>query len=254
MLRAARKALARKGTCKDTAAAIEARAKRKASSEATEKTKKVKAKPGLPQWPGCVIVGLGNPDAKYSKTRHNAGFMVLDEYARRHNLTWDKVKTTRGLSCSFEAYNRSVHLLKPMTYMNLSGESLSKYLRHIRKSVGPGYQVTPANVLVVHDFLDQPFGQLKLKTSGSAGGHNGLRNIQLKLSSSSYHRLRVGIGRPDSDTARFVLQPFSGTHRALLPDVIDNACKAIDLYLHASTVALAMNEINQRSGNYQIEI
>jgi PTH1 family peptidyl-tRNA hydrolase len=137
--------------------------------------------------------------------------------------------------------------------MNLSGESLSKYLRHIRKLAGPSYSVGPENVLIVHDFLDQPFGQLKLKTSGSAGGHNGLKNVQLKLSSSNYHRLRVGIGRPDSDVARFVLQPFSGTHRAQLPSVINNACNAIDLYLQTANVAKVMNEVNLKSGTYQLE-
>ena len=225
------------------------------SAPSTKKAKTATGKKddGLLPWPGCIVVGLGNPDAKYSRTRHNVGFMVSDEFAKRHSLTWGTVKTTRGLSCSFELHNRPVHLLKPTTYMNLSGESLSKYLRHIRKLAGPSYRVGPDNVLIVHDFLDQPFGQLKLKTSGSAGGHNGLKNIQLKLSSSDYHRLRVGIGRPDSDVARFVLQPFSGTHRAQLPSVINNSCNALELYFQTPSVANVMNEINQKSGTYQVE-
>jgi PTH1 family peptidyl-tRNA hydrolase len=204
------------------------------------------------QWAGTVLMGLGNPEAQYARTRHNVGCMVVDALAERWYLRWERGKGTGCL-----AFHRDeVHVLRPLTNMNLNGDSLGGYLRQLRKEVAPAL-IYSENILVVHDDLDQPYGRVRLRLAGSSGGHNGLKSIQKKLASTNYHRLKLGIGRPEarSDVAAHVLSPFTGTERAALPTFLQLACDAVECYLaHQGNVGEAMKLINTKGGPFQQQI
>ncbi len=135
-----------------------------------------------------LIVGLGNPGADYVDTRHNAGFWFVDELARDKLVVFRNEKRFNGDLCKFSEGGKDVFLLKPMTFMNRSGQPLSAVARY--------YKITPAQILVVHDELDLPPGTNKLKFGGGHGGHNGLRDIINHLGSRDFFRLRIGIGHP----------------------------------------------------------
>lgn len=186
-----------------------------------------------------LIVGLGNPGAEYAQTRHNVGFMVADRLGERCRADWrDKFQ---GSFCLVELAGERVALLKPKTYMNESGRSVGAALGF--------YKLDPAQVLVVHDDLDLPFGALRLKQGGGDAGHRGLRSIAAYLSSSDFVRLRIGIGRPPpdfrGDAADFVLRGFPPAERADLDDVVHRAADAVTQVL-ARGLAAAMNATNQR--------
>lgn len=165
-----------------------------------------------------LIVGLGNPGAAYAQTRHNIGFMVIDELCRRH--------TVHGVSKSSfdgELFKMGGHfLLKPMTYMNLSGKSIL--------AVKNFYKID--DVIVVHDDLDLPFGALRFKTGGGHGGHNGLKSTDSAIS-PNYIRVRMGIGKPQhkSQVADYVLHPFSSQEEAQLKEWISKTADAVELLL-----------------------
>ena len=165
-----------------------------------------------------LIVGLGNPGTDYRTTRHNIGFMVIDELVRRHNAS--KLSSS---SFSGELYKFKNHfLLKPLTYMNLSGESVIK--------VKQFYKVE--DVVVIHDDLDLPFGALRFKKGGGNGGHNGLKSIDLKIS-REYIRIRMGIGKPEhkGEVASYVLSPFSQNEKKCLNEWIEKCCDALEFLL-----------------------
>lgn len=144
-----------------------------------------------------LIVGLGNPGERYRTTRHNLGFLALDLYARENQLTWSEESRWRGALTRRD----SVWLLKPLTFMNLSGESVAAFARF--------HRVQPAEMLVVFDDLALPVGRLRLRGQGSDGGHNGLASIIRHLGTTAIPRLRLGIGRPPPglDPAAYVLAP-----------------------------------------------
>ncbi len=135
-----------------------------------------------------LIVGLGNPGKDYERTRHNAGFWWVDAIADRKHATWKKETRFSGWTTRVEEGGRDFHLLKPSTYMNESGRSVSALARFFR--------IEPAGLLVVHDELDLPPGVVKLKRGGGTGGHNGLTDIADALDTKDFWRLRVGIGHP----------------------------------------------------------
>ena len=165
-----------------------------------------------------LIVGLGNPGAAYSQTRHNIGFMVIDELCRRHT-----VHDVSKSSFDGELFKMGGHfLLKPMTYMNLSGKSIL--------AVKNFYKID--DVIVVHDDLDLPFGALRFKTGGGHGGHNGLKSADSAIS-SQYIRVRMGIGKPQhrSQVADYVLHPFSPQEETHLKEWIARAADAVELLL-----------------------
>ena len=135
-----------------------------------------------------LIVGLGNPGRKYQKTRHNIGFMFIDSLANKHNLTLNDSAKHYGIICKENLYGHSVWLLKPQTYMNLSGKSVASLLNF--------YKINIKETLVVYDELDLPVGTAKLKKGGGHGGHNGLRDIIAATGSKEFYRLRLGIGHP----------------------------------------------------------
>jgi len=135
-----------------------------------------------------LIVGLGNPGQKYEKTRHNVGFLFIDQLASSQNFTLKENSKFHGLANKQELFDHSIWLLKPMTYMNLSGKSVASLLKF--------YKINIEQTLVVYDELDLPAGAAKLKKGGGHGGHNGLRDIITATGSKEFYRLRLGIGHP----------------------------------------------------------
>lgn len=171
-----------------------------------------KATPGQP--PEWMIVGLGNPGAEYRGTRHNVGFEVLDRLSEAHRIKVTRAKH-RALTGMGKIEDASVLLVKPLTYMNLSGQAVAPLVRD--------HQLRVSQVFVVADDLDLPVGALRIKLGGSAGGHNGHKSLIHALSSQEYPRLKIGIGKAKSDgTIDHVLGAFNRDER----DRIDSALKA----------------------------
>jgi PTH1 family peptidyl-tRNA hydrolase len=183
-----------------------------------------------------LIVGLGNPGPQYARNRHNVGFMVLDRLAGDLGIAVDRAKF-KGRFGTGDADGRQVALLEPQTYMNLSGESVSP----ARSFFG----VEPADILVIHDELDLPYGTLRLKVGGGHAGHNGLRSIIEQLGRNDFVRLRVGIGRPTRGSVeKYVLSDFApGDEQAFLPDLIERGVAAVRLAIQQGA-ARAMNQVN----------
>lgn len=148
-----------------------------------------------------LIVGLGNPGKEYENTRHNMGFMAIDNYAMNNNLTFSKNKFG-GIYTEFNINGEKIILLKPQQYINLSGEVIKKYIDF--------YKIKIEDVLIISDDLDMPFGKIKIKYKGSSGGHNGLKNIELHLGTSEYRRIKIGISNNKNiDTKDYVLSKLS---------------------------------------------
>ena len=183
-----------------------------------------------------LIVGLGNPGRQYEKTRHNVGWRVLDELARRYNLRFDK-NEKKALTASGTVKGRRVLLAKPQTYMNLSGEAV--------RGLVDFYKIPAEHILVISDDLDVPLGTLRLRASGSAGGQGGLKNIIQHLGTQDFNRVRFGIGRPPGkmQARDYVLQAFSGDDDILANEVADKAANAVEAWLAEGIVA-AMSRYN----------
>lgn len=179
-------------------------------------------RPGPAQW---LVVGLGNPGPKYEWTRHNVGLLVVDELAERANLPVQKLKF-KALTNTALIGGQSVLLMKPTTYMNLSGEAVGQAARF--------YKIPPERVLVISDDVALPQGKLRIRRSGSAGGHNGLKNIIAHLGSDQFPRVKVGVGgkpHPDSDMADWVLSKFTGPDKTAMEQTIDRAADAVTCLL-----------------------
>lgn len=191
-----------------------------------------------------ILAGLGNPGAKYAATRHNIGFQVIDLIAQRWGRPAFKEKF-RGEVAMVELPGdgalEKTYLLKPQTFMNLSGESV--------QPAAAFFKLKPAEVLILHDELDLPLGRIQLKCGGGSGGHNGLKSVTSRLGTPDYLRLRLGIGRPPQDfggnPADFVLQAFTPSEGPLVDDLVIRAAEAVELLVKCGTSA-AMNEINRR--------
>jgi PTH1 family peptidyl-tRNA hydrolase len=185
-----------------------------------------------------IIVGLGNPGRKYGQTRHNAGFMAIDELARdlRSEIGQEKHAAILGRA---RIGSEETILAKPQTYMNESGRAVAAIMR--------ASYAAPVDLIVIHDELDIPFGSVRVKTGGSHGGHNGLRSIIDYLGSPDFVRVRIGIGRPTGgmDAVDYVLSPFPIEEKKSLADVMTRAAQAIKtIVLDGPTQA--MNVFNQR--------
>lgn len=186
-----------------------------------------------------LIVGLGNPGAQYDPTRHNAGFWFLDEIARQAGASFRIETKFHGEVAKMTLACSSVWLLKPTTFMNRSGQAVAALANY--------YKVAPEEILVAHDELDLPPGQLRLKQGGGHAGHNGLRDIISHLG-KSYHRLRIGIGRPEISgrpVADYVLGSPGKQDRQQIDDAIDDATRSIDLMVKGE-MAKAMNRLHSR--------
>lgn len=188
-----------------------------------------------------IICGLGNPGRQYEGNRHNIGFMVLEALSARWKAPFTSNKWEAKLAQA-KVGAETVLLLAPQTFMNLSGVSLGQAARF--------YKVPPADVLVVHDELDLPFGKLQLKAGGGSGGHNGLNSIREAWGEEQYGRLRFGIDKPQGPNAKervvgHVLGDFSGTEREQLPGLIDRAVEGCELWTRDGMQG-AMNRFNRR--------
>lgn len=183
-----------------------------------------------------LIVGLGNPGGQYSETRHNVGFLLLDRLANDLNL--DFRAKFQGLFTEVQRPGEKIYLLKPQTFMNLSGRSV--------REMAQFYKVSPADIIVVHDDMDLPLGRLRLRNSGSAGGHNGIKSIISELGTEGFWRLKIGVGRPPAgwDSARYVLAPFAQEELALLEETLDRGVQAVALWTKGDGVK-AMNQYNR---------
>ena len=170
-----------------------------------------------------LIVGLGNPGSKYQWTRHNAGFMVLDRFSQDTGIAVTR-KNFSGLYGEGTYHGERLLLLKPQTFMNLSGRSVAAALNF--------HKIDIQDLIVIHDDLDIPFGRVKLKEEGGHAGHNGLRSLLQELGSGRFVRLRIGIGRPlHDDAADYVLSSFSSDELANLPRIIDCVADLLKLVI-----------------------
>jgi PTH1 family peptidyl-tRNA hydrolase len=178
-----------------------------------------------------LLVGLGNPGPEYSQTRHNAGFWLVDQYARQHQVSLQSEPKFFGHTARIQRGSSDLRLLQPMTFMNRSGQAVA--------AVANFYKISPSEILVAYDELDLPPGVAKFKTGGGAGGHNGMKDMIAQLGSDQFHRLRIGIGHP-GDKARvtgFVLGKAPASEQQLLEQSIDQACRGIDLLLDQGMLA-----------------
>lgn len=187
--------------------------------------------------PEFLVVGLGNPDKKYTLTRHNSGFLCVDELAEKHGFKINKLKF-KALIADTVINSHRVIVTKPQTYMNLSGEA-------VREAVN-FYKIPPENVIVIFDDISLDVGKLRIKRKGSDGGHNGIKSIVSCISSNNFPRIKLGVGKkphPDYDLAAWVLSEFKKDEAKPLKEAIDNACDALLLMLDGK-IDEAMNKFN----------
>jgi PTH1 family peptidyl-tRNA hydrolase len=172
-----------------------------------------------------LVVGLGNPGAEYANTRHNVGFMAADEIHRRYNFSAFRAKFD-GLIAEGNIDGEKVYLLKPQTFMNLSGNSVVK--------AASFYKILPQNIVVIHDDMDLPIDKMKAKIGGGAGGHNGLKSIDSCIT-PNYNRIRLGIGHPnikaEEVVVNHVLSSFSKADKAILEQNIDIVADLLPILL-----------------------
>lgn len=183
-----------------------------------------------------LIVGLGNPTPQYEKTRHNVGFEVIDHLVEEYGIALDTAKH-KGFYGKGRIEGQQVILLKPMTYMNLSGESVVQVANY--------FKILPEDIIVIYDDINLDVGRLRIREKGSAGGHNGIKNIIAQLGTEEFPRIRVGVGMkpPRMDLADYVLSRFGKDEQELMEMGYEKACKATSLMVQ-DEIAQAMNQYN----------
>ncbi len=182
-----------------------------------------------------LIVGLGNPGRSYAAHRHNVGFRCLEHLAEVHGLSFVRDRAKADLASGQIAALR-VLLVKPRTYMNLSGQAVSRLARF--------YKIAPQDILVIYDDLDLPLGVIRLRPEGGSGGHKGMKSIIESLGSQAFPRLRMGIGRPpDEDVVDYVLSDFTLDEEIAIENACEKAVAAVECFL-TKGIAAAMNEYN----------
>lgn len=184
-----------------------------------------------------LIVGLGNPGREYENTRHNIGFQTIDLFSKKYNVEINKSKFN-GLYNEVNINSEKVILLKPQSYINLSGEVIAKYVKF--------YKINLDDILIIHDDLDLSVGTFKLKLKGTSGGHNGLKNIELHLGTQEYKRIKIGISNDKSiDTKDYVLGKLSNEEVKKLDEVKNIVMDVLDDYFVLSFDRL-MSKYNQK--------
>lgn len=186
-----------------------------------------------------LVVGLGNPGEYYKLTRHNIGFLVVERLAQENNIEFSLRKSNSIIGKGFIIGQRVI-LAKPLTYMNLCGETVEELLNY--------FKIAPESLIVVHDDLDMEFGKIKIKEKGGHGGHNGVRSIVSTLETKGFLRLKLGIGRPASNkpVKDYVLRSFDEEQMDFLPDLIKLGEKAL-LSIITQGAQIAINEFNRQS-------
>jgi len=176
-----------------------------------------------------TICGLGNPGEKYERTKHNIGFVILEHLAHKFDFKFSQ-KIFNSSMAEVPFHDKKVLFIKPQTFMNRSGEAVEQAVSF--------YKTDLKQLLVIHDEIDFPFGKIKLKFDGGDAGHNGLKSIIEELGTASFHRLRIGIGRPamKEEVSSYVLSPFSSELREKLSHVISQACDEIGKFIEGSIV------------------
>lgn len=182
-----------------------------------------------------LIVGLGNPGARYVSNRHNVGFMIVEQFAQSYSFDFKRKKFNAQVAEGRIAGAR-VLIAKPQTYMNASGEAVAKLFAY--------YKVKPRDLLVIYDDLDLPLGKIRLRADGSSGGHHGMESIITRIGTSDFPRVRIGIGRPNPDAdVDHVLGDFTEDDRAVMDETVERAADAIETWLEHGIV-MAMNKYN----------
>lgn len=190
---------------------------------------------------GFLIAGLGNPGTKYDGTRHNVGFHIVDEIARRLNTELSLEKWEAHYS-RIKRWGSGICFIKPQTYMNLSGKAVARFASY--------YKTPPGRILVIQDDIDMACGRLKLVSGGGAGGHNGIRSLIQWLGTADFHRLKFGIGRPGQagisaqiPVDAFVLSPFEDKEKEIIKDRLDFIERGLKVFIEGDIVA-AKNLLN----------
>ena len=184
-------------------------------------------------------MGLGNPGSEYAKTRHNCGFRAIDLLASKLGCKIDK-KKFQGLYGQVQRDGKKIFLLKPLTYMNLSGGSVLQLSAY--------FGISPQRIIIIFDDISLPLGALRIRANGSAGGHNGIKSIISELGSQEFPRIKIGVGEraaPEQDLAEWVLSPFSAEEERILSTSLEDASKAA-LSIVDTGVSTAANQFNRK--------
>ena len=177
---------------------------------------------GRPTGRRIVVVGLGNPGRRYSGNRHNLGFMVVDYIAEKAGGAWTRSRDKAEV-CELNIWNTQIVLVKPQTFMNLSGRAVGPLLKRVNGD--------PARMIVIHDDLDLPYGRVRIKVGGGDGGHKGVRSVSDSLRFRDFIRVRLGVGRPPPGVSaeEFVLRPFGPEEENTLEDLVATAAEAVSM-------------------------
>ncbi len=187
--------------------------------------------------PEFLVVGLGNPERRYTLTRHNSGFLCVDELAEKENFKINKLKF-KAVIADTDIGSHRVIVMKPQTYMNLSGEAV--------KAAADFYKIPPEKIIIIFDDISLDVGKLRIKRKGTDGGHNGIKSIIQCIGSTDFPRIKIGVGKkphPDYDLADWVLSEFKKDEAEPLKQAIDKACGAVSLILDGK-IDEAMNRFN----------
>ena len=186
-----------------------------------------------------LIVGLGNIGREYENTRHNIGFMVVDELAKRLGVTFGK--EDRSAYCAEYRAPEKILIIKPTTYMNLSGIAVGAYANF--------YHIAPEDIAVIQDDMDLPVGHLRIRRKGSAGGHNGIKSITEHLGTEEYPRFKIGIGHPDRNNKaviNHVLHQFQGEDKAAIEAAVKAMAEALELWIREGDLNAVMTKYNTK--------
>lgn len=184
-----------------------------------------------------LVVGLGNPGAKYAGTRHNIGFMTLDEWAYQHKQSFNK-NQFNGDYFDIHYNGEKVIFLKPQTFMNLSGQAVQAFIHY--------FKINLEDVLIVYDDMDMDAGRIRMRKKGSGGGHNGIKNIIELTGTQAIQRLKIGVGRPKNEETviSHVLNQFSKSDQQAMQDSIQQANEAISFWLDSNSFEKTMSKFN----------
>lgn len=183
-----------------------------------------------------LIAGLGNPGAKYDRTKHNTGFMALDHYLKENGLTLDRDKF-EGLYSKQKINGEDVILLEPQTYMNESGRSVAQIAKF--------FKIAPEDILIIHDDMDMPLAKIRIRSGGKSGGHNGIKSIIADLGTEKFNRLKIGIRHPQKQSVvSWVLTPFDADQQKAMDQAFATSAKIIDDFIAGKSAQYLMNKYN----------